>query len=98
MPTPPHTPLEQYTCKTKLGAALAKLFGSTDEDSIALDKAKHAKKQQPTSKILKSKFQEMESRMSTKVLQVYSQCDDKVCAWEKNFISEQSRFPNKQDI
>ena len=41
------------------------------------------------------RFQEMESRMSTKVLQVYSQCDDKVCAWE-NFISEQSRFPNRR--
>ena len=64
MPTPPHTPLEQYTCKTKLGAALANLFGSTDEDSIAPDKVKHATKQRPPSKILKSKFQEMESRMS----------------------------------
>lgn len=62
MLTPPHTPAEQYTYRTKLGAALAKLFGTNDKDTIALDKAKHASKQQPTSRILKSKFQEMESK------------------------------------
>ena len=98
MLTSPHTPAEQYTYRTKLGAALAKLFGTNDKDTIALDKAKHASKQQPTSRILKSKFQEMESKASTKVLQIHSQCDDKVCAWEKLFICEHSRFPNKRDI
>ena len=70
MPTPPHTPVEQIECKTKLGAAHTKLFGNNDKDTLELDKARHTSR--PSSKVLKTKFQEMESRMSTKVLQLYT--------------------------
>ena len=96
--TPPHTPAERCKCKTKLGAALMKLFGDNDKDTIALDKAKHASKQRLSSKILRTKFQELETKISTKVLQLYTKCNKEIHEWEKDFISEKSRFPTKSDI
>ena len=49
-----------------------KLFGDNDKDTIALDKAKHASKQRLSSKILRTEFQELETKISTKVLQLYT--------------------------
>lgn len=65
--TPPHTHAEQYTCMTKLGAAVSKQLVNSLVTMIRmlLDKARHASKQRPSSKVLKKKLQEIETRTST---------------------------------
>ena len=65
----------QYTYETKLGNTLCKLFGKNSKESIDIDKAKSATKQQPRSQLLRRKYSEIESKTSTMVLQMYGQCD-----------------------
>ena len=96
--TPPGTPLEKHKCLTKLGATLSKLFGNSYKDVMALDRAKHATKQRPSSVTLRTKFKELESRASTRVLQLYTYCNQQVSEWEKKIIMEHSVFPTKCDI
>ena len=75
------------------GATLSKLFGNSDKDVMALDRAKHATKQRPSSVTLRTKFKEFESRASTRVLQLYKYCNQEVSEWGKKFIMEHSVFP-----
>ena len=57
----------QHKFHTKLATTLGKLF-TNNQTVIDLDKAKFACKQQPQSHLLKTKYKELESRVSVMVL------------------------------
>ncbi len=88
----------EYTFRTKTGIMLSKLFGKRHRTIIDLAKAKAAYKQQPQSQFLKRKYLEFESSTSTIVLKIYRECDSKIKEWEQAFISQNKRFPMKEDI